>query len=165
MSSHKFISYINNQHSFTLYVAGISVILTYNVNFKQYFRMTVSAILFNIALAVSLKIKKIKLTINNSLIKLTMSFLMPLRIKKVTFTNVMKQLLKITYSVKIPKTSFTYNMKQLLKFEYWGPKIPKISFTATPILAQFIPLSTHDPKTLTEMDSVTLMDLDYTLVS
>jgi hypothetical protein len=127
--------------------------------------MAVSAILFNIALTTALKIKKIKLTINNSLIKLTMSFIMPLRIKKVTFSNIMKQLLKIIYSVNVPRVSFIYNMKQLLKFEYWGPKIPKISFSATPILAQFIPLSTHDPKTLVTMDSETLMDLDYTLVS
>jgi len=127
--------------------------------------MTVSAILFNIALTMALKVKKIKLTISNSLIKLTMNFVMPLRIKKVTFSNIMKQLLKITYAVNVPKTSFVYNMKQLLKFEYWAPKVPKVSFTATPILAQFIPLSTHDPKILSDMDSVTLADLDYTLVA
>jgi hypothetical protein len=109
-----------------------------------------------------LNVRKIKLTITNSLLKLIMNFTITIKIARIRFVYTMKQLLKISYIQKIPKTSLSGIMRLASKFT-WLPKIPKTTFTLSMIVAQFIALSVHDPKTLATMDTETLESLDYTI--
>ncbi len=160
---HSFISYIRNKHSFELTIFGLSVTASWTINFKQYFRMVVLYPTFTIALSVLNKIPKVKLTISNSLIKFLLKPTLALKLKKTVFTFTMKQLLKITNSFVIPKTLFTTVMKLIYKLDPISTKIPKISFTTTPLLAKFYQLWEHDGKTLASMDTQTLQDLDYTI--
>jgi hypothetical protein len=112
----------------------------------------------------ALKVKKIKLTLDNSLIKLLSNYTaITIRIARTRFVMTMKQLLKITYSIAIPKILLTTSVKLFTKLGTWLPKIPKISFVFNMLAAKFISLWQHDPKTLVTMDTSTLAELDYTL--
>jgi hypothetical protein len=53
-------------------------------------------------------------------------------------------------------------MRLVSKF-LWATKVPKTKLTLSMIVAQFIALSVHDPKTLATMDTETLTSLDYTI--
>jgi hypothetical protein len=110
----------------------------------------------------NLNVRKIKLTISNSLLKLIMYFTSTIRIPKTTFVAIMKQSMKLIYSQKISKIVVGGLMRLTSKFTL-APKIPKTRFTLSMIVAQFIALATHDPKTLATMDSQTLSSLDYTI--
>jgi len=160
--NHSFISYIKNEHSFTLTIFGISIVVTSIVRFRQYLRMVFADIKLGMKFVLNLNVRKIKLTISNSLLKLIMNFASTIKIAKTRFVYIMKQLLKISYTQKIPKASFAGIMRLTSKFA-WLPKIPKTRFTLSMIVAQFITLSVHDPKTLATMDTETLTSLDYTI--
>lgn len=158
--NHSFISYIKNEHSFTLNIFGIIIIITSVIRIKQYLRMGFSNIKLGIKFILSLNVRKIKLTISNTLLKLTMNFAPTIRIPKTIFVTTMKQSMKFLYPQKIPKIVIGSLMKLASKF-IWSPKIPKIIFALSMIVAQFFKLSTHDTKTLMTMDSQTLASLDY----
>jgi len=160
--NHSFISYIKNEHSFTLTIFGISIVVTSIVRFRQYLRMVFADIKLGMKFILNLNVRKIKLTISNSLLKLIMNFPVTLRIARTRFVYTMKQLLKISYTQKISKIIISGLMRMTSKFT-WAPKIPKTRFTLSMIVAQFIALSIHDPKTLATMDGETLTSLDYTI--
>jgi len=160
--NHSFISYIKNEHSFTLTIFGISIVVTSIVRFRQYLRMVFADIKLGMKFILNLNVRKIKLTISNTLLKLIMSFTSTIKIAKTRLVATMKQLLKISYTQKIPKTSFAGIMRLVSKF-LWATKVPKTKFTLSIIVAQFIALSVHDVKTLATMDAETLTSLDYTI--
>jgi hypothetical protein len=160
---HSFISYIRNEHSFTLTIFGISVVLTSFVRFRQYLRLAFSDMKLIMKFIMPLNVRKIKLTISNTLIKLTMNFTLSLKISRTRFVFVMKQLLKIVYPLKISKIVISSSMKLFTKLGTWLPKIPKVSFVLNMIVAQFIALWVYDPQTLSTMDSQSLITLDYTV--
>ena len=163
--THTFISYVRNEHSFTLTISGLSVVTTWSWPFKiPKVKLTISNILFVVSTSVALKLKKVKFTIANNLIKFTSYFTMPIDISAPRFVIALKQLLKITYSFKISKVAISYTMKLASKLGNLPIDIPYVSISATPIVAKFIPLSTYDPQTLSAMDGSTLQDLDYTIV-
>jgi hypothetical protein len=159
---HSFISYIKNKHSFELTIFGLNVSVNYRINFRQYFRMTVLDPILTVGYTTVLKIAKTKLTISNTLIKLTIKPTLALSVKKIKFTMVMKQAIKFTYSLVIPKTTFSMIMRILEKIGTLALKIPKTKLMATMLLARFYALWEYDNKALWEMDNVTLADLDYT---
>ena len=160
---HSFISYIKNKHSFEITIFGLNVTASWRVNFRQYFRMIVLDPVLTVGYLTALKIAKTKLTISNTLIKLTIKPTLALSVKKIKFTMVMKQAIKFTYSLVIPKTTFAIIMRTLEKIGTLALKIPKTKLTATMIIAKFYKLWEHDNKALWEMDNVTLADLDYLL--
>jgi hypothetical protein len=160
--NHSFISYIKNEHSFTLTIFGISIVVTSIVRFRQYLRMVFADIKLGMKFILNLNVRKIKLTISNTLLKLIMSFTSTIKIAKTRLVATMKQLLKISYTQKISKIIISGLMRMTSKFT-WAPKIPKTRFTLSMIVAQFIALSIHDPKTLATMDGETLTSLDYTI--
>jgi hypothetical protein len=158
---HSFISYIKNKHSFELIIFGLNVSISYRINFKQYFRMTILDPILTVGYSTSLKIAKTKLTISNSLIKLTVKPTLALSLKKTKFTFIMKQAIKFTYSLIVSKTTFSMVMRTLTKIGTLALKVPKTKITAVMLLAKFYALWEHDNKKLWEMDNVTLADLDY----
>jgi hypothetical protein len=159
--NHSFISYIKNEHSFTLTIFGISIVVTSIIRFKQYLRMVFGNIKLGMKFILNLNVRKIRLTISNTLLKLIMYVTSTIKISKTTFIITMKQLMKIVYPQKISKIIISGLMRMTSKFT-WLPKVPKTGFTLSMIVAQFITLATHDPKTLATMDSQTLTSLDYT---
>ena len=159
---HSFISYIKNEHSFTLTIFGISIVVTSIVRFKQYLRMVFANIKLEMKFILNLNVRKIKLTITNSLLKLIMNFVTTIKIARTRFVYTMKQLLKISYTQKISKIIISGIMRMTSKF-LWATKVPKTKLTLSMIVAQFIALSVHDPKTLATMDTETLASLDYTI--
>jgi hypothetical protein len=162
--NHSFISIIRNEHSFTLTIAGISFVTSWYIGFRQRLRISVSQIKLLTKYTVALSVKKVKLTLDNSLIKLLSNYTaIVVRIPRTRFVMAMKQLLKITYSVAIPKTLLTISVKLFTKLGTWLPKIPKISFVFNMLAAKFTALWQHDPKILATMDASILADLDYTL--
>ena len=158
---HSFISYIKNKHSFELTIFGLNVSVSYRINFRQYFRMTILDPILTVGYTTVLKIAKTKLTISNSLIKLILRPTLALSLKKTKFVFVMKQAIKFTNNFIVPKTTFSTVMQTLIKIGTLALKIPKTKLTATAILAKFYKLWEHDNKALWEMDNVTLADLDY----
>jgi hypothetical protein len=162
--NHSFISYIRNEHSFTLTIAGISFVTSWYIGFRQRLRLIIGQIKLIMGFTIALKVKKVKLTLDNSLIKLLSNYTaITIRIARTRFVMTMKQLLKITYSVAIPKTLLTTSVKLFTKLGTWLPKIPKVSIVFNMLAAKFIPLWQHDPKTLATMDTSILADLDYML--
>jgi len=160
--SKSFITYINNKRSFNLTVFGFSIILTWNVNINiKRIRLLISSLTLISKFTTALLIKKIKFTITNSLIKLLMKFTMPLSIKKIVLSSSMKQFMKFLFNFKVTKVTITGLMKLFTKLGSWLPKIPRIRFTLSPIVANFIALWVYDPQTLASMDSISLEDLDY----
>jgi len=159
-----FITYVNNKKSFTLTVFGFSIVTTWNIGISvRKIKLTISTITLLAKYTLALKMKKVKLTFTSSLIKLAMNFTLALKVKKIVFVSVMKQLMQFLFSLKATKITLTCAIKLATKLGSWLPKVPKVSFVLSPILARFIALITYDPQTLTAMDSISLIDLDYVL--
>lgn len=162
--SKSFISYKRNKKSFTLSVFGFSIVVIYNINILiKKIKLTISSFTLLSKYTLALKLKKVKLTILNSLVKLNMKFTTTLKIPKTLLTYLMKQLIKFSIGIKIPKTTISFMVKLATKLGLWLPKIPKVSFILSPVIAKFIALLTHDPTTLASMDSTSLEDLDYVI--
>jgi hypothetical protein len=102
------------------------------------------------------KIPKIKLSVNNFLIKFILKCILNLRIKSPAFSFIMKQLLKITNMIKIPKMLMTISLKVIYKLDPTNITIPRIRFAATPTMGKFYQLWEHDGETLAAMDSQAL---------
>lgn len=157
---HSFITFIKNKHDFELTVFGLTITASWRINFRQYFRMLVLFPVVTLRIFVNNKIPKIKLSVNNFLIKFILKRILNLRIKSPAFSFIMKQLLKITNMIKIPKMLMTISLKIIYKLDPTNITIPRIRFAATPTMGKFYQLWEHDGKTLAAMDSQALKDLD-----
>jgi len=160
---HSFITYIRNKHSFELTIFGLTVSASWSINFKQYFRTTIASPLLSIKFVFTNIIPKTAITFINSLIKLIINLNSNIIINKPSIVFTMSQWLKITTPITISKLLLTLIMNVIYKLDPISIKIPKISFTTTPLLAKFYKLWEHDGKTLATMDTQTLQDLDYTI--
>ena len=157
---HSFITFIKNKHDFELTVFGLTITASWRINFRQYFRMLVLFPVVTLRIFVNNKIPKIKLSVNNFLIKFNLNCILNLKIKNPVFSFIMKQLLNITNTFKIPKMLIAVSLKVIYKLEPTDIIIPRIRFVSNPTMGRFYQLWEHDGKTLAAMDSQALKDLD-----
>jgi hypothetical protein len=112
---------------------------------------------------VTLKIKKIKFTIDNALVEILQNLPLTLSIKKIKFISVMRLLEKWTQTINIKKIKITSTMRQLLRLVNSTLIIKKIKIVATATVAQFRVLTYYDPYYLSDWDSSNLSDMDYVI--
>jgi hypothetical protein len=115
-----------------------------------------------IRLALStMKIKKIKITIDNALVELLQNLPVTLYIKKIRLTAVWHELYRLVQSVVIKKISFTMVIRQLMRIPIATMVIKKIKIIANATVAIFYTLSYWDASLLTDLDSKNLSEMDY----
>ena len=110
----------------------------------------------------TLSIKRIQFTINNSLVKLLQNLPMTLSIKKIKFTTVWKELYRLVQTLSIKRIKFVGELRQRLRINVATLAIKKIKFVANVVVALFYTLSHWDPYYLSDLDSYTLEQMDYT---
>ena len=146
---------------FELILENFSVALSwYNpVKIKAIKFTAVVALLINII--VTQKIKRIKFTINNALVKILQNLPVTLNIKKIKFTAIMRMIEQWVQTAKIKKVKITATLRQLLRLANSTTVIKKIKFVAISTIAQFKVLSYFDPYYLSDWDASNLSDMDY----
>jgi hypothetical protein len=158
---HQFISYIKNKHSFKLVIFGMAIIITWNINFSQYLNITFADFIMIQKFLLSLKLKKVQLTINNMLLKLIINFVLSFSLKKIIVNMNMNQIMNFIFNLKMLKMQYIIVINLLIKLKLLTIKIPKIIISGIPIVAKFYLLWEYDNKKLWEIDNIALIDLDY----
>lgn len=148
---------------FEMVIDNFSVALSWfiTVSIKKIKIVALMALLMNVV--VTLKLKKIKFTIDNALVEILQNLPLTLSIKKIKFTSVMRLLEKWTQTLSIKKIKITSTMRQLLRLASSTLIIKKIKIIALATVAQFRVLSYYDPYMLSDWDSTNLIDMDYTI--
>ena len=148
---------------FEMVIDNFSVALSWfiTVSIKKIKIVALMALLMNFV--VTLKLKKVKFTIDNALIEILQNLPLTLSIKKIKFTSVMRLLEKWTQTLSIKKIKIVSTMRQLLRLANSTLIIKKIKIIALATVAQFRTLSYYDPYMLSDWDASTLTDMDYTI--
>ena len=148
---------------FEMVIDNFSVALSWfiTVSIKKIKIVALMALLMNFV--VTLKIKKIKFTIDNALVEILQNLPLTLSIKKIKFTAVMRMLEKWTQTLSIKKIKITSTMRQLLRLVNSTLIIKKIKIVALATVAQFRVLTYYDPYYLSDWDSTNLSDMDYVI--
>ena len=110
----------------------------------------------------TLAIKKIKFTITDFLVKLSLRLPMTLSVKKVKLTAVWKELYRVLQTLSVKRMKFVVAMRQLLRVPIANLKVYKARIVANAVVAIFYALSHWDPYYLSDLDSKNLTELDYT---
>jgi hypothetical protein len=164
MASHNFYPVLKNKHSFNLTVFGFSISTSFVVNFKQKIKMIITSITLSTDWSFPLVIKRPLFVINNTLVKLLLKPTITINIKKPTIVATMKQLIKPTPVINIKSPFFVFIMHSASKIPSWPLIIKKPTIVFSPIIARFHALWEYDNQTLSALDSITLADLDYSIV-
>jgi len=126
-------------------------------------KFTISAVSFLINLVSNLKIKPLKITATNSLVKLLQRLPTTLVIKKIKFTPIVRYLERLVQTLIVKKITLTAPLRQILRVVTSILVIKKIKITANPTVASFYLLSHWDPYYLSDIDNEYLIDLDYVI--
>ncbi len=126
-------------------------------------KFTISATSLLIQIINTLKIKPIKLTATNSLVKLLQRLPMTMVVKKIKFTSIPRYLEKLVQTLVVKKIRITATAREILRVVSSTLVVKKIKIMAYPTVASFYLLSHWDPYYLSDIDSEYLVDLDYTI--
>ena len=148
---------------FEMVIDNFSVALSWfiNVSIKKIKIIALMSVLMKII--ITLKLKKIKFTIDNALVEILQNLPLTLKIKKIKFTAIMRMLEKWTQTLSIKKIKIVSTMRQLLRLANSTLIIKKIKIIALVTVAQFRVLSYYDPYMLSDWDSTNLSDMDYVI--
>jgi hypothetical protein len=158
-----FVSYIRNEHGFVLTVGGFAVAVTWTINIRQHLTMVINSFKMTLKPVFTLRVKTLRLTFVNTLIKLTTKFTVLPRIPKIVVAAIMKQSMGFVASLNVKKIVVYAIMRMSMRIPSFPLRIPKVSIIATAVLARFNLLLTYDPQTLNALDSQTLATLDYSV--
>jgi len=144
------------QSAFSAIADGFSVVTTFLFRIKD-------RILFNFVMKLSTKantsinLKKIRL--NFIQVKLKESLFPSFNLKKIRLSYVLKERLKAVTSILL-KNRIVFGVS-LRQKAIASIGIKKINITFSPLVREFIKLSTHDPQTLATLDLKKVGEMDY----
>lgn len=143
------------EKAFDLIIAGTAAVDTFIFNIRQKTTITfLSTAIFKVALPIKSKVRVII-----SQVKLTVKPIQSINARKMTISVIFRQIGKLAVSLTSTNT-ITFVTKATQKLVS-GIIVSHPILTLNPIVASFLPLSTHDVKDLSVMDVEDLVDLDY----
>lgn len=164
MASHDFISILKNKHDFNLTIFGFSISTSFITNFTQRIKFVITNITLSTDWSFPLVVKRPFFIITNTLIKLLLKPIITIYIKKPTIVAIMRQLIIPTPTINVKTPAFVFIMHLFSKVSSWPLIVKSPVFIFDPIIARFHALWEYDNQTLSALDSITLADLDYSIM-
>ena len=162
-NKHSFTTYIRNTHAFTIVTDLISALASWRLTVRlRKIKITINSITLQIKDSVTIRLRRVRITISSTLLKLQESFALTIRLRKIIISAIMHQKMDFPLALLLKKIIITPVMYLRTKLGSITIAVPKIAFTNIIVIAaSFIALSVYDPQTLLAMDSGSLVDLDY----
>jgi hypothetical protein len=113
--------------------------------------------------ATIVKLKRIKITISNTLLKLIEHLSKTISLYRIKMVIILSQINKISIGLNLKRIFIIPVFQMIYKLGNVSTRIPKIGITANVLIANFYTLSEYDSEILSTIDGSALSDLDYTI--